>query len=107
MRAHARIEGHIARLKNSGARRFPFTNLDANRAWLALITWADALVRWFQHLCLHGIHLAKAIPKTLRWHLWHTPARLATHARRTTIRIPPTWPTGPLIATTHQHINTI
>ena len=67
MRAHARVEGHIARLKDSGANRFPFTSFDTNRAWLALVTWADALVRWFQHLCLGGTHLARANPKTLRW----------------------------------------
>ena len=107
MRRHARIEGHIARLKDSGANRFPFTDLAANQTWLALVTWADALVRWFQHLCLPATHLAKARPKTLRWTLWHTPARLIRHARQTTIRIPHTWPTGPLITTAHQHIQTI
>ena len=64
MRAHARVEDHIARLKDSGAQRFPFTDLTANRAWLALVTWADALVRWFQHLCLGGTRLHKARPKT-------------------------------------------
>ena len=104
MRAHARVENNIARIKDSGAGRFPFHDLDANRAWPALVTWADTLVRWFQHLCLGGTRLARAKPKTLRRQLWHTPARLVHHARRTTIRIPHTWPTAPLIAVTHQHI---
>ena len=90
IRAHARVENNIARLKDSGALRFPFTDLDANRAWLKVVTIADALVRWFQLLCLAGTRLANARPKTLRWYLWHTPARLVRHARKTTIRIPHT-----------------
>ena len=105
IRAHTRVENHIARLKDSGAQRFPFTKLDANRAWLQLVTHADALVRWFQTLCLPGTRLHRAKPKTLRWNLWHTPARVVRHARRTTIRIPHTWPTAQLIANTHQHIH--
>jgi hypothetical protein len=35
MRAHAHVEDHIRRLKDSGLCRFPFRDLDANRAWLA------------------------------------------------------------------------
>ena len=107
IRAHARVENTIARLKDSGANRFPFTNLDANRAWLTLVTYADALVRWFQLLCLPGTRLAGARPKTLRWYLWHTPARLISHARQTTIRIPHTWPTAHLLHQAHQHINAL
>ena len=107
IRAHARVENNIARLKDSGAHRFPFTDLDANRAWLALVAWADTLVRWFQLLCLGGTRLHKARPKTLRWYLWHTPARLVSHARKTTIRIPHTWPTAQLLHQAHQHITAL
>lgn len=35
MRAHARVEDNIRRLRDSGFERFPFVDLDANRAWLA------------------------------------------------------------------------
>lgn len=66
MRAHAHVEDNIRRLKDSGALRVPFTDIDANRAWLAVVCFADALVRWFQQLCLTG-PLAVAEPKTLRW----------------------------------------
>jgi hypothetical protein len=93
MRAHAHVEDHIRRLKDSGAGRFPFVNIDANRAWLATVCFADALVRWFQQLCLTG-YLAVAEPKTLRWTLWHTPARLVRHARRRIVRILDGWPTA-------------
>lgn len=94
MRAHAHVEDHIRRLKDSGAARFPFTDIDANRAWLSVVTFADSLVRWFQQLCLTGT-LAVAEPKTLRWQLWHTPARLVRHARRHLVRILDGWPAAP------------
>jgi hypothetical protein len=98
MRAHAHVEDHIRRLKASGLERFPFTDLDANRAWMALVCFAADLVRWFQLLCLTGA-LAKAEPKTLRWQLWHTPARVVHHARQTIVRILNSWPdSDPLLA---------
>jgi len=93
MRAHAHVEDHIRRLKDSGAQRFPFVDFDANQAWLAIVCFADALVRWFQQLCLTG-PLAVAEPKTLRWQLWHTPARYVRRARRHVVRILDGWPTA-------------
>jgi hypothetical protein len=92
MRAHAHCEDHIQRLKDSGLLRFPFTDFDANQAWLQVVCWAADLVAWFQLLCLTG-PLAKARPKRLRWTLWHTPARIIRTARRDIIRILDGWPT--------------
>ena len=37
MRAHAHVEDHIKRLKESGLERFPFTKIGANRAWLQTV----------------------------------------------------------------------
>lgn len=93
MRAHAHVEDHIERLKSSGMLRFPFVDLDANRAWLAIVCFAADLVRWFQLLCLTG-SLATAKPKCLRWTLWHTPARLVRRGRRRVVRILEGWPTA-------------
>jgi hypothetical protein len=103
MRAHAHVEDHIRRLKDSGLCRFPFSDLDANRAWLATVCFAADLVRWFQLLCLTG-HLARAAPKTLRWRLWHAPARLVRHARHDIVRILDGWPDAPAITAAHTHI---
>jgi hypothetical protein len=103
MRAHAHVEDHIRRLKDSGLCRFPFTDLDANRAWLAVVCFAGDLVRWFQLLCLSG-QLARAEPKTLRWRLWHAPARLIRHARRDIVRILDGWPDAPAIVAAHARI---
>ncbi len=52
MRAHARVEDSIAGSRSRG--RLRFTDIAANRAWLAVVCFADALVRWFQQLCLTG-----------------------------------------------------
>lgn len=60
MRA-APVEDNIRRLKDSGAERFPFTDFDANRVWLAVVL-ADGLMRRFQQLCLTGI-LSVAEPR--------------------------------------------
>ena len=108
IRAHARVETHIARIKDSGGNRFPFAKFAPNRLWLHIVALADTLVRWFQKLSLPQHHpLARAKPKTLRWNLWHTPGIITRHARKTTLRIPPTWPTATLITATHQQIHTI
>ena len=106
MRAHAHVEDHIRRLKDSGANRFPFTDIDANHTWLAVVCFADSLVRWFQLLCCTGA-LAAAEPKTLRWTLWHTPARFVLRARRRIVRILDGWPTIDVILGAHRRISLI
>jgi hypothetical protein len=106
MRAHAHVEDHIRRLKDSGAARFPFTDINANRAWLAVVCLADALVRWFHQLCLTG-PLAVAEPKTLRWSLWHTPARLVRRARRRIVRVLDGWPATSDLLNAYKHIAAI
>jgi len=103
IRAHAHVEDHIRRLKDSGLCRFPFTGLNANRAWLALVCMAADLVRWFQLLCCDG-ELAVAEPKRLRWTLWHTPARVVRKAGRDIVRLIDGWPTTREILDAYQHI---
>ena len=106
MRAHAHVEDNIRRLKSSGLERFPFSDLHANRAWLANLCWADSLVRWFQQLVLSG-PLAVAEPKQLRWALWHTPARIVRKARRHIVRIVEGWPTAPQLLAAYQRLDRI
>ena len=103
MRAHAHVEDHIKRLKASGLERFPFTNLAANEAWLALVAMAADLVRWFQTLCLDG-PLAGADPKRLRWQLWSTPARIVRHAGADIMRFLAGWPAAPDLLAAYQRI---
>ncbi len=103
MRAHAHVEDHIGRLKDSGLLRFPFSALDANRTWLQVVCWAADLVRWFQLLCLAG-PLARALPKKLRWQFWHTPARVVRNSRRDIVRIIDSWPTAGEILAAYRRI---
>ncbi|MDQ3783483.1 MAG: hypothetical protein M3360_01095 [Actinomycetota bacterium] len=60
------------------------------QAWLAVVGFADALVRWFQQLCLAD-SVSAAEPKTLRLMLWHTPARFVGRASRRVVRGLDTW----------------
>jgi hypothetical protein len=91
MRAHAHVEQHIARLKDSGLIRFPFTSFRANANWLTIVAMAADLVRWFQLLCLEGAWRS-ARPKTLRWGILHASGRLVTTARQRIVRIIEGWP---------------
>ena len=106
MRDHAHVEDNIKRLKDSGLERFPFRNLDANRAWMQIVCLAADLVRWFQQLCCVGT-LATAEPKRLRWTLWHTPARIVRRAGRDIIRIIDAWPTASDLLDAHHRITAI
>jgi Transposase DDE domain group 1 len=74
-----------------------------NKAWCAAVTIAVDLLAWLRLYTLTG-GLAKAEPKTLRYRLLHTPARLV-HARRYRwLRLPRTWPWAPQLATAIERI---
>jgi hypothetical protein len=103
MRAHAHVEDHIQRLKDSGLERFPFTDWEPNQAWLQIVMWAADLATWFQLLCLAG-PLAKAKPRRLRWTFWHAPARIIRTARRDVVRILDRWPTATEIVAAYRAI---
>jgi hypothetical protein len=91
MRQHAHVENHIARLKDSGLCRFPFSNFEANANWMAVVMLAADLVRWFQLLCVDS-YWSTARPKALRWGLLHAPGRIVRTGRRTVVRVLEHWP---------------
>jgi hypothetical protein len=66
MRAHAHVERHIQRLKDSGLCRFPFASFEANTNWMMAVAMSADLARWFQLLCFDG-EWRNARPKALRW----------------------------------------
>jgi len=68
----------------------PSIDYDRNAAWLQLSALATSLTAWLRHLALDG-DLAKAGTKTLRFRLLSAPARLITHARAKTLKVPPGW----------------
>jgi hypothetical protein len=103
MRGHAHVEDHIRRLKDAGLERFPFVDLDVNHARLAIVAFAADLVRWFQLDCLDR-PFALAEPKTLRWQLWHAPARIVRRARQQIVRILDDWPTTDVLLRAYQRV---
>jgi hypothetical protein len=90
-RPHARVEDTIRTGKQTGLGHLPSTSIDINRAWCVAATIAVDLLCWLRLLCLDG-PLAKAEPKTLRYRLLHTAARIIRGQRKRKIRIPTTWP---------------
>lgn len=103
MRAHAHVEDHIQRLKESGLTRFPFTNFEANANWLMTVAMAGDLVRWFQLLCLDG-SWKDARPKALRWEIFHAPGRIVRGARRVVVRLLDGWPTARQLLNAYEQI---
>lgn len=90
-RAHARVEDRIRTGKDTGLNHFPSRSFQVNTAWLTVVMLAVDLLTWTQHLLLDGA-LAKAEPKTLRYRLLHTAARITRGQRRTFVRIQQSWP---------------
>jgi hypothetical protein len=97
-RPHARVEDCIRTGKNTGLGHLPSTSIQINRAWCLAATIACDLLCWLRLLCLDGL-LAKAEPKTLRYRILHTAARLVRGQRKRKIRIPATWPWAQQLAT--------
>jgi hypothetical protein len=90
-RAHARVEDNIRCAKTTGIGHLPSTYLELNQAWCLAAGIAADLLAWLRLLTLTG-PLAKAEPKTLRYRLLHTAARLVRGQRKRKIKIPETWP---------------
>src|SRR4051794_16448551 len=90
-RARANAEDRIRAAKQTGLENLPFRDFDLNAVWLELSLIAQDLIAWTQRLALAG-ELATCEPKTLRYRLLHTAARLVFHARRATLRLQRNWP---------------
>ena len=103
MRAHAHVENHIQRLKDSGLTSMPFSNFAANQAWLFAVRLAGDLVRWFQLLCLEG-PWKNARPKTMRWGLFHAPGRLIHRSRQIVVRVIEGWPATDVLLRAYRRV---
>ena len=97
-RARASAEDRVRTGKQTGLENLPFREFDHNAVWLELSLIAQDLIAWTQLLALDG-ELAVCEPKTLRYRLLHTAARLAFHARRATLRLQRSWPWATALAT--------
>jgi hypothetical protein len=97
-RARASAEDRVRTGKQTGLENLPFRDFDHNQVWVELSLIAQDLIAWTQALALDG-ELASCEPKTLRYRLLHTAARLAFHARRASLRLQRAWPWATALAT--------
>ncbi len=96
-RRHARVEDSIRIAKETGMRNLPFAAFEHNRAWLEVSLLAQAILRWSALLCLEG-ELTLAEPKRVRQRLLHVAGRVVRSGRRTTLRLPRSWPWAEALA---------
>jgi len=107
-RAHARVEDRIRCGKDTGLRRFPSKLFAINAAWLTCALIAIDLLAWTQTILVHDDPaLSKAEPKTLRYRLLHTAARLVRGGRRLRLKIDRTWRWAPVLAAAFQRLHAL
>jgi hypothetical protein len=97
-RGRANTEDRIRCAKQTGLENLPFREFAHNQVWLEIALIAQDLIAWTQALAFDG-DLAVCEPKTLRYRLLHTAARLAFHARKATLRLQRTWPWASALTT--------
>jgi hypothetical protein len=92
-RAHAVVEDRVRTNKAMGLRNLPSKSWTTNTGWILAANLAADLDAWTRLLGLHHIEdLADAEPDTLRYRLWHLPAKLTSHARHRCLKISRDWP---------------
>jgi hypothetical protein len=93
-REHACVEtAGVRTAKAMGLRALPSKAWQVNTGWVIAANIAADLAAWSRLLghC-DDKELRDADPDTLRYRIWHIPARLARHARQRTLAISPDWP---------------
>ena len=93
-REHAVVEtGGVWTAKAMGLRNLPPKTRQVNTGWVIAANVAADLAAWTRLLgCHDDDELRDADPGTLRYRIWHIPARLARHARERVLKISPDWP---------------
>nr|WP_230989840.1 transposase [Streptomyces luteolifulvus] len=80
-------------VKAMGLDNLPSASWEVNCGWMLAANLASDLDAWVRLLALHDVEgLADAEPETMRFRLYHLPARVADHARRRCLRVDATWP---------------
>ena len=107
-RQHAVVEDRVRVDKAMGLRNLPSKTRDVNCGWVLAANIAADLDAWCRHLGLYDQDdLKDAEPDTLRYRLWHLPARLVRHARRRVLRISATWPWKEAFTTCWQRLTAL
>jgi hypothetical protein len=92
-REHAVVEDGVRTGKAMGLRNLPSKAWVVNCGWVLAANIAADLSAWCRLLGLYDQgDLKDAEPDTLRYRLWHLPARLVCHARQRVLKLSRTWP---------------
>jgi Transposase DDE domain group 1 len=93
-REHAVVEtAGVRTAKAMGLRNLPSFTWQVNCGWVIAANIAADLTAWTRLLGFgDDPDLHEADPDTLRYRIWHIPARLARHARERILKISPSWP---------------
>jgi len=107
-RAHARVEDRIRTGKDTGLGHLPSRHQNINEVWveLALIA-ADLLALTQSMLLTTEPELQRAEPKTLRYRLLHTAARITRGQRKVFLRLAEHWPWALALAKAFTRLRTI
>jgi hypothetical protein len=105
-RVHARVEDAIRTGKDAGLGHFPSFDFQVNAVWLTAAMTGQILLAWLKLLALDG-DLARAEPKTLRYRVLHTAARLVRGGRRRRLKIQASWPWAEAITMAWQRIDAL
>jgi len=94
--------------KVMGLANLPSKSWETNASWMLTVNLTADLDAWLRLLTLHDQpDLAEAEPDTMRFRLYHLPARLARHVRRRFLRIERDWPWGQPFTTSWQRIHAL
>jgi hypothetical protein len=105
-REHACVEtAGVRTAKAMGLRALPSKAWQVNAGWVIAANIAADLAAWTRLLGHHDDPgLREANPGTLRYRVWHLPARLARHARQRTLAISADWPWASAFLTCWQRL---
>jgi hypothetical protein len=108
-RQHAVVEtSGVRTAKAMGLRNLPSKTWQVNAGWVLAANIAADLASWTRLLGFHDDgELREADPDTLRYRVWHVPARLARHARERVLKISPDWPWKDAFLTCWQRLCTL
>jgi Transposase DDE domain group 1 len=108
-REHAVVEtAGVRTAKAMGLRNLPPKTWQVNAGWVLAANIAADLAAWTRLLgCCDDRELHDVDPETLRYRIWHLPARLACHARDRILKISPDWPWTEAFLTCRQRLRTL
>ncbi|MFJ7949115.1 transposase [Streptomyces sp. NPDC096354] len=107
-RDHSEVEDRVRTNKVLGLHNLPSSSWEINRGWMLTANLAAGLDAWVRLLALHDVvELIDAEPETMRFRLYHLPARLSRHARRRWLRIDRTWPWASAFTTCWDRLNAL